>query len=154
VIAPPSRSRHADDDIVNHCMKTMGSCCMPMTKARRPRGQSTRSIARSVERGLGWYAVLIADVFDYLPADHPDDRPCDHPRQLTAGLKANQDAKSGRWCQVVDECTLSDNWTSRPAPDVSLSHKKSIDKGYIDGTQYDTVVSQRLPGSGAEGDRQ
>jgi unsaturated rhamnogalacturonyl hydrolase len=24
--------------------------------------------------GLGWYAVLIADVFDYLPADHPDDR--------------------------------------------------------------------------------
>jgi len=61
--------------------------------------------------GLGWYAILIADVFDWLPADHPS-RPTlmGILQKIVAGLKANQDAKTGRWCQVVDKCSEPGNW--------------------------------------------
>jgi rhamnogalacturonyl hydrolase YesR len=137
-------------DIVNHCMKTNGLLLHAYDESKKASwANSTTGLSPEVwSEGLGWYAVLIADVFDYLPADHPG-RPglMTILGQLTAGLKANQDAKSGRWCQVVDKCTLSDNWNESSGTGMFLYlTKKSVDKGYIDGTQYDAVVSSAYQG--------
>jgi len=137
-------------DIVNHCMKTDGLLLHAYDESKKASwANSTTGLSPEVwSEGLGWYAVLIADVFDYLPADHTG-RPglMTILGQLTAGLKANQDAKSGRWCQVVDKCTLSDNWNESSGTGMFLYlTKKSIDKGYIDGTQYNTVVSSAYQG--------
>jgi len=119
-------------DIVNHCMKTDGLLLHAYDESKKASwANPTTGLSPEVwSEGLGWYAVLIADVFDYLPADHPG-RPglVTILGQLTAGLKANQDAKSGRWCQVVDECTLSDNWDESSGTGMFLYlTKKSIDK--------------------------
>ena len=137
-------------DIVNHCMKTDGLLLHAYDESKKASwANPTTGLSPEVwSEGLGWYAVLIADVFDYLPADHPG-RPglMTILGQLTAGLKANQAAKSGRWCQVVDKCTLSDNWDESSGTGMFLYlSKKSIDKGYIDGTQYGAVVSNAYQG--------
>ena len=61
--------------------------------------------------GLGWYAVLLADVFDYLPKNNPDYAKVFAIHQkLCKGLKAVQDGKTGMWCQVVDKPTELENW--------------------------------------------
>ena len=137
-------------DIVNHCMKTNGLLlhAYDQSKAASWANPTTGLSPEVWSEGLGWYAVLIADVFDYLPADHPG-RPglLDILGKLTAGLKANQDAQSGRWCQVVDKCTQSDNWNESSGTGMFLYlTKKSIDKGYIDGTAYGPVVNSAYQG--------
>ena len=137
-------------DIANHCMKTDGLLLHAYDESKKASwANPTTGLSPEVwSEGLGWYAVLIADVFDYLPADHPG-RPglMTILGQLTAGLKSNQDAKSGRWCQVVDKCTLSDNWDESSGTGMFLYlTKKSIDKGYIDATTYDPVVTSAYQG--------
>jgi rhamnogalacturonyl hydrolase YesR len=109
----------------------------------------TTGLAAEVwSEGLGWYAVLIADVLDYLPADHPG-RPglLDILGKLAAGLEANQDAQTGRWCQVVDKCTQSDNWNESSGTGMFLYLiKKSIDQGYLDAALYGPVVDSAYKG--------
>jgi rhamnogalacturonyl hydrolase YesR len=137
-------------DIVNHCMKTNGLLLHAYDESKKASwANPTTGLAPEVwSEGLGWYAVLIADVFDYLPADHPGRAGLmTILGQLTAGLKANQDAKSGRWCQVVDKCTLADDWDESSGTGMFLYlTKKSIDKGYIDATTYGPVVSSAYQG--------
>jgi rhamnogalacturonyl hydrolase YesR len=137
-------------DIVNHCMKTNGLLLHAYDESKKASwANPTTGLSPEVwSEGLGWYAVLIADVFDYLPADHPG-RPglMTILGQLVAGLKANQDAQSGRWCQVVDKCTLSDNWTESSGTGMFLYlTKKSIDQGYVDAATYSPVVTSAYQG--------
>jgi rhamnogalacturonyl hydrolase YesR len=137
-------------DIVNHCMKTNGLLLHAYDESKKASwANPTTGLSPEVwSEGLGWYAVLIADVFDYLPADHPG-RPglMTILGQLVAGLKANQDAQSGRWCQVVDKCTLSDNWNESSGTGMFLYlTKKSIDQGYVDAATYSPVVTSAYQG--------
>jgi rhamnogalacturonyl hydrolase YesR len=138
------------NDIVNHCMKTDGLLLHAYDESKKASwaNPTTGASPEVWSEGLGWYAVLIADVFDYLPADHPG-RPglMDILGKLAAGLKANQDAQSGRWCQVVDKCTLSDNWNESSGTGMFLYlTKKSIDQGYIDAATYGPVVDSAYKG--------
>ena len=98
--------------------------------------------------GLGWYAVLIADVFDYLPKSHPD-----YPvlmsalQKLCAGLKEAQDPKTGLWCQVVDKCGQPGNWNETSGTGMFLYLlKKAMDKGYINSGEYSPVVQKAYAG--------
>ena len=137
-------------DIVNHCMKTNGLLLHAYDESKKASwANPTTGLSPEVwSEGLGWYTVLIADVLDYLPTDHPG-RPglLDILGKLAAGLKANQDAKSGRWCQVVDKCTLSDNWNESSGTGMFLYLiKKSIIQGYIDATTYGPAVNSAYQG--------
>jgi len=137
-------------DIVNHCMKTNGLLLHAYDESKKASwANPTTGLAPEVwSEGLGWYAVLIADVFDYLPVDHPG-RPglLDILGKLAAGLMANQDMKSGRWCQVVDKCTLSDNWNESSGTGMFLYLiKKSINQGYLDATTYGPAVNNAYQG--------
>jgi rhamnogalacturonyl hydrolase YesR len=98
--------------------------------------------------GLGWYAVLTADGFDYLPKSHPD-----YPflmsglQKLCAGLKDAQDPKTGMWCQVVDKCGQPGNWNETSGTGMFLYLlKKAIDKGYISADEYSPVVKKAYEG--------
>jgi rhamnogalacturonyl hydrolase YesR len=137
-------------DIVNHCMKTNGLLLHAYDESKKASwANPTTGLAPEVwSEGLGWYAVLIADVFDYLPVDHPGRAGLlDILAKLTAGLKANQDASTGRWCQVVDKCTLPDNWNESSGTGMFLYLiKKSIDKGYIDAATYGPTVNSAYQG--------
>jgi rhamnogalacturonyl hydrolase YesR len=94
--------------------------------------------------GLGWYAVLLADVFDFLPPDHPA-----HAQLLTAlrdlchGLKEVQDSRTGMWCQVVDKPDMPGNWNETSGTGMYLYLiKKSMDRGYVSRTEYAPVVER------------
>ncbi len=98
--------------------------------------------------GLGWYAVLMADVFDYLPKSHPD-----YPvlmsalQKLCAGLKEVQDPKTGMWCQVVDKCGQPGNWNETSGTGMYLYLlKKAMDQGYISSEEYSPVVKKAYAG--------
>ena len=137
-------------DIVNHCMKANGLLLHAYDETKKASwADPTTGLAAEVwSEGLGWYTVLIADVLDYLPADHAG-RPqlLDILGKLVAGLKANQDAQSGRWCQVVDKCTLTDNWNESSGTGMFLYLiKRAVDRGYVDAATYGPVVDNAYKG--------
>ena len=62
-------------------------------------------------RAIGWYAVALHDILDYLPEKHP------HRKELIKNLKKliiallkYQDKQTGLWYQVVDKGYKEDNW--------------------------------------------
>ncbi|MCL2833885.1 MAG: glycoside hydrolase family 88 protein [Treponema sp.] len=62
-------------------------------------------------RAIGWYAVAIQDILDYLPADH-----CRRGEFISAGIDIInalirfQDEETGLWYQVVDKGDRQGNW--------------------------------------------
>lgn len=98
--------------------------------------------------GLGWFAVLIADVFDYLPSDHPDrEFLMGALRSLCRGLREVQDPETGMWCQVVDKPREPGNWNETSGTGMFIYLiRKSIDKGYIRGDEYAPVVKRAYAG--------
>jgi len=61
-------------------------------------------------RAMGWYAVAIQDILDYLPADHiRRDEFISAGLDIINALIRFQD-ESGLWYQVVDKGEISGNW--------------------------------------------
>jgi len=98
--------------------------------------------------GLGWFAVLIADVFDYLPEDQPGRKELMMAlKKLCIGLKNAQDPKTGMWCQVVDKCNEPGNWNETSGTGMFIYLlQKSIDKGYISKSEFKPVVEKAYKG--------
>lgn len=98
--------------------------------------------------GLGWYAVLIADVFDYLPKDHSGySKIVEIHKRLCAGIKKHQDPITGMWCQVVDKCGAPGNWNETSGTGMFIYLlQNSIDKGYISASEYTPVVKKAYAG--------
>lgn len=92
--------------------------------------------------GLGWFAVLIADVFDFLPRNQPGrEQLMEALIKLCYGLKTTADPVTGMWCQVVDKPVEPGNWneTSGTAMFTYLL-QKSINKGYVPAEEFKPVV--------------
>jgi rhamnogalacturonyl hydrolase YesR len=94
--------------------------------------------------GLGWFAVLIADVFDYLPQDQPGlEQLLDALQKVCKGLKGTQDSTTGMWCQVVDKPHETGNWNETSGTGMFIYLlQKSIDKGYISSSEFNPVVEK------------
>ena len=98
--------------------------------------------------GLGWYAVLLADIFDYLPKDHPG-----YPQilsilqKLCKGIKENQDTKTGMWCQVVDKPNEAGNWNETSGTGMYIYLlKRSIENGFLPAEEYTQVITKAYAG--------
>ena len=136
--------------IIQHCRKPNGLLLHGWDESKSaPWADKETGLASEVwSEGLGWYAVLIADVFDFLPGNHPD-HPflMDHLQQLCKGLKDCQDKKTGMWCQVVDKPDSPGNWneTSGTGMFLYLIHH-AVKKGYISRRKYESVVSHAYSG--------
>jgi unsaturated rhamnogalacturonyl hydrolase len=62
-------------------------------------------------RAIGWYAVAIMDILDYLPADHPRRQEfANAERDIINALVRFQDEETGLWFQVVDKGDQPGNW--------------------------------------------
>lgn len=98
--------------------------------------------------GLGWYAVLLADVFDYLPKEHPGySRVFAIHQKLCKGLKDVQDIKTGMWCQVVDKPYEPGNWNETSGTGMYIYLlKKSIEKGFFPDDVYSPVINSAYAG--------
>jgi rhamnogalacturonyl hydrolase YesR len=136
--------------IVNHCRKPNGLLLHGWDESKSAvwADKNTGLASEVWSEGLGWYAVLIADVFDYLPETSPDYAfLIDHLQQLCKGLKDCQDEKTGMWCQVVDKPYNQGNWNETSGTGMFLYLiSNSIKKGYISKKEYETVVEKAYSG--------
>lgn len=136
--------------VLSHCRKANGLLLHGWDESHAASWANKQTgLASEVwSEGLGWFAVLMTDVLDWLPADHPD-RPflLDALRALCKGLKEVQDPKTGMWCQVVDKPDAPGNWNETSGTGMfTFLIRKSIDKGYIDRAEYLPVVQKAYAG--------
>ena len=68
-------------------------------------------------------------------------------RHLAAGLKRTQDARSGRWFQVVDKGDRPDNWTDTSGSAMfTYMIQRGIEIGLLDRGEYAPVVEKGYKG--------
>jgi len=84
-------------------------------------------------RAMGWYAMALVDVLDYLPLDHPGrSKLLIILNQVAGGIKKYQDTKTGLWFQVLDQGSREGNYTEATASSMfTYALLKASRKGYI-----------------------
>ena len=88
-------------------------------------------------RGMGWYAMALVDVLDFLPEDYPKRQHIIFIlNDLIKSIAKYQDKKSGLWFQVVDQGNRDGNYLEASASSMFVyAIAKSVDKKYV-GTEY------------------
>ena len=92
-------------------------------------------------RAIGWYAMAIVDVLDYLPTSHPD-RPAVIKvlRELADAVARVQDPVSGLWYQVLDQPNRAGNYHETSASTMFVyALAKGVRKGYLDTAYLDVA---------------
>lgn len=84
-------------------------------------------------RAMGWYAMALVDVLDFLPATHRTrDRIVTILDRMMASLMLVQDAATGLWYQVLDRGGSEGNYTEASASCMIVyAMAKGIRKGYL-----------------------
>ena len=98
-------------------------------------------------RAVGWYAMAIVDVLDYLPVTHPD-RPAIIKvlRELATAVSNVQDPVTGLWYQVLDQPNRKGNYHETSASSMFVyALAKGARKGYL-GSEYLDVAKRGYNG--------
>ncbi|MBN1184857.1 MAG: glycoside hydrolase family 88 protein [Bacteroidales bacterium] len=93
-------------------------------------------------RGMGWFAMALVDVLDYLPEDHPGrEAVIANIQQLAKGIKNHRDRETGLWYQVVDQGEREGNYLESSASSMYVYFLfKSVRMGYIDKSYLETAL--------------
>ncbi|MBT1704024.1 glycoside hydrolase family 88/105 protein [Chryseosolibacter indicus] len=85
-------------------------------------------------RAMGWFAMAVVDVLDFLPEKHPKRKEIlDIADKLAKGIMKYQDKKTGVWYQVVDQGKREGNYLEASASSMfTYFLLKGASKGYID----------------------
>jgi unsaturated rhamnogalacturonyl hydrolase len=92
-------------------------------------------------RAMGWYAMAIVDILDYMPREHPG-RPdlIAVFQRLMKAVSAYQDTDSGLWYQVVDQGKRPGNYLEASASSMFVyALAKGVRLGYIDKSRSETA---------------
>jgi unsaturated rhamnogalacturonyl hydrolase len=98
-------------------------------------------------RAVGWYSMAIVNVLDALPVNHVR-RPqlIRILRNLAKGLEKYQDPATGRWFQVIDKGSRSDNWTETSCSSMfTYALSRGAQQGYLDA-HYQSVAQRGYQG--------
>jgi len=87
-------------------------------------------------RSIGWFAMALPDVLDFMPVSHPKRQMIiDVARKLAIGIIKYQDVETGLWYQVVDKKGQEGNYLEASASSMfAYFLLKASDKGYIDNS--------------------
>lgn len=87
-------------------------------------------------RAMGWYAMALVDVLDYLPADHPDrGRIIQVLDNLMKALLNFQDSETGLWYQVIDQMGREGNYLEASVSCmIAYTLIKSVNNNLLDST--------------------
>ncbi len=85
-------------------------------------------------RSLGWYAMAIVDVLDFLPKDHPKRGEINAIlKRAVSALASVQDLSTGLWYQVLDQGDRKGNYLEASASCMFVyAIAKGIRKAYLD----------------------
>ena len=89
-------------------------------------------------RGMGWYAMALVDLLDYLPQDHPGYYEITGIiSRLAEAVVRYQDDGTGVWYQVVDQGGREGNFLEGSVSAMfSYFLLKAVNKGYLDREIY------------------
>lgn len=98
--------------------------------------------------GLGWYALVVVETLEALPAEHPKRAEIlSVLRELVEGLLRTQDAETGLWHQVVDKGGLPDNWHDSSGSGMFVyAVQRAVDLGYVTRDRYGPVARRGYEG--------
>lgn len=98
-------------------------------------------------RALGWYAMALVDVLDYLPPTHPDHAAVAGVlRDLATAVAAVQDPVTGLWYQVLDQPGRKGNYHEASASSMfAYALAKGVRKGYL-GAAFRTSAQRGFDG--------
>lgn len=98
-------------------------------------------------RAMGWYAMALVDVLDFLPEDHAGR--ADILKilgQVAEGIKKYQDTETGLWYQVLDQGNREGNYLEATASSMfTYSLLKAVRKGYI-AADYNVIADKAYNG--------
>lgn len=85
-------------------------------------------------RAMGWYAMALVDVLDYLPKDHPKrDQIVQIFVRLATALKKYQDDRSGVWFQITNKANAAGNYLESSGSSMFVyAFAKGARLGYLD----------------------
>ena len=94
-------------------------------------------------RAMGWYAVALVDVLDFLPADYAGrGKIIEILNQVAAGIKRYQDPKTGLWYQVPDQGIRKGNYLEATCSSMfAYALLKASRKGYISNDYKDSGIN-------------
>lgn len=92
-------------------------------------------------RAMGWYAMAIVDVLDYLPENNSKrEKIISTFKNMTDALIKVQDSTSGVWYQVIDQGNRKGNYLEASGSSMIVyAMAKAIRKGYLDKSYYPIV---------------
>jgi unsaturated rhamnogalacturonyl hydrolase len=99
------------------------------------------------DRGIGWYAMALVDVLDYLPATSPHRAELIKDIQRLAPVLAKyQDAKTGTWSLVMNQETRKGNYAEASGSSMFVyALAKGARMGYLD-KKYAAVAKKGYDG--------
>ena len=99
-------------------------------------------------RAVGWYAVAILDIIEYLPKTHPSiDKLKKIETDLLDSLISFQDKATGMWYEVLDKTENSDNWVETSATCLFIySYAKAMRMNIIDHKKYESIIHKAFEG--------
>ncbi len=85
-------------------------------------------------RAIGWYAVSIMDILDYIPSDHPRRAEfISAQRDILNALIRYQDKETGLWHQLVNRVGQEGNWLENSCSCLyTYALAKAMEKGILD----------------------
>lgn len=99
-------------------------------------------------RAVGWYAVAILDILEYLPKIHPAiEKLKEIETDLLESLLNFQDKETGMWYEVLDKINEPDNWVETSCTCLFVySYAKAARMGIIDCKKYESVIDRAFEG--------
>ncbi|WP_323845743.1 glycoside hydrolase family 88 protein [Microbulbifer magnicolonia] len=85
-------------------------------------------------RGMGWMAMALVDVLDFIPAENAEQRAylVDMIAELAPVLERYQDADTGTWYQITDKPSAPGNYLEASGSSMfTYFFAKAINKGYL-----------------------
>lgn len=92
-------------------------------------------------RAMGWYAMAIVDVLEWLPPDHPKrDTIIAIFQRMVAALVNVQDRPTGLWYQVLDQGDRAGNYLEASASCMFVyAIAKGVRRGYLENKYLDVA---------------
>jgi unsaturated rhamnogalacturonyl hydrolase len=94
-------------------------------------------------RGMGWYAMALVDVLDFIPASEPELRKTliDISVEFAADIQRYQDAETGTWWQIMDKPGAIANYRESSASAMfTYFYIKAVNKGYLPKSYRDVAI--------------
>jgi len=99
-------------------------------------------------RAMGWYAMAVVDVLDWMPQTHPQRQAVlSVLGRLAAALARFQDPATGVWWQVLDQPGRPGNYREASASSMFVyALSKAVRSGWLDKAAYGQVASRGYQG--------